>query len=111
MDNVSPTKFIPADDDGFENINAPCAVSIIEAIESDHTFILNEAALSRILLNPKVADKKVLFNYYSIDRYSHFQVAIISVSGAFRKGKSFLLNFFLRHLQNEEVSVAALFYS
>ncbi len=63
MDSVptSPTKFITADNVVIDNKQPtfPCAVSIIEAIENDHTFILNEAALERILLNPKVVDKKV----------------------------------------------------
>lgn len=41
-----------------------------------------QEALSAILLHPSAADKKV---------------AVVSVAGAFRKGKSFLLNFLLRY--------------
>ncbi|EGT48641.1 hypothetical protein CAEBREN_23020 [Caenorhabditis brenneri] len=62
----------------------PQAVRIVEVVEeTDHSFELNTDLLERILLNPKVADKKV---------------AVIGVAGAYRKGKSFLLNFFLRYL-------------
>lgn len=49
----------------------------------NHEFDLDEEKLREILLNPKIQDKKV---------------AVISVAGAFRKGKSFILNFFLRYL-------------
>ena len=56
-------------------------IQIVEA--GEHMFDLNEEALERILLNPAIQDKKV---------------AIVSVAGAFRKGKSFLLDFFLRYL-------------
>jgi len=41
--------------------------------------------LEKILLDPRVADKKV---------------SVVSVAGAFRKGKSFLLNFLLRYLKH-----------
>ncbi|CAD6194565.1 unnamed protein product [Caenorhabditis auriculariae] len=62
----------------------PEAVRIVEVVEeTDHSFELNTALLEQILLDPKVADKKV---------------AVIGVAGAYRKGKSFLLNFFLRYL-------------
>ncbi|CAP32657.1 Protein CBG13900 [Caenorhabditis briggsae] len=62
----------------------PQAVRIVEVVEeTDHSFELNTDLLEQILLNPKVADKKV---------------AVIGVAGAYRKGKSFLLNFFLRYL-------------
>lgn len=60
---------------------------IISADEDSHTFTLNDAALEKILLRPDVCDRKV---------------AVISVAGAFRKGKSFLLNFFLRFLQSND---------
>lgn len=51
--------------------------------KGDHTFELDEEQLEQILLRPDIKDKKVV---------------LISVAGAFRKGKSFLLNFFLRFL-------------
>lgn len=49
----------------------------------EHQFELDEAVLESVLLDPSIQDKKV---------------AIVSVAGAFRKGKSFLLDFFLRYL-------------
>ncbi|KAK0047622.1 atlastin-1-like isoform X2, partial [Biomphalaria pfeifferi] len=57
-------------------------VQIVIATEN-HTFDLDEPALEKILLRKDVQDK---------------MVAIVSVAGAFRKGKSFLLDFFLRYL-------------
>ena len=54
-----------------------------------HTFELNEEAIEKILLEPTVKDKKVV---------------VLSVAGAFRKGKSFLLDFFLRYLNAEVTS-------
>jgi atlastin len=49
----------------------------------DHSFELDEDALEAILLQDHVKDKNVV---------------VVSVAGAFRKGKSFLLDFFLRYL-------------
>lgn len=49
----------------------------------DHTFELDEEALSEILLHDDVKDRNVV---------------VVSVAGAFRKGKSFLLDFFLRYM-------------
>ncbi|TGZ48747.1 Atlastin, partial [Temnothorax longispinosus] len=53
---------------------------------SDHTFELDEAALSEILLHDDVKDRNLV---------------VVSVAGAFRKGKSFLLDFFLRYMNNK----------
>ena len=52
-------------------------------ITNDHKFKLNEDNLQSILSHPKARMKKV---------------CVVSVAGAFRKGKSFLLDFFLRYL-------------
>jgi atlastin len=52
--------------------------------KEDHTFELDEEALANIVCQEHVKDK---------------HIAVISVAGAFRKGKSFLLDFFLRYLK------------
>ncbi|XP_011693714.1 PREDICTED: atlastin isoform X2 [Wasmannia auropunctata] len=52
----------------------------------DHTFELDEDALSEILLQDDVKDRSVV---------------VVSVAGAFRKGKSFLLDFFLRYMNSK----------
>uniref|UniRef100_H2Y8W6 GB1/RHD3-type G domain-containing protein n=1 Tax=Ciona savignyi TaxID=51511 RepID=H2Y8W6_CIOSA len=54
-------------------------------VDSEHRFCLDEKAISSILLQNDIMN---------------LPVAVISVAGAFRKGKSFLLNFFLRYLTN-----------
>ncbi|XP_046658288.1 atlastin-like isoform X1 [Homalodisca vitripennis] len=56
-----------------------------------HQFELDEVALSRVLLHPEVKDKHVV---------------VVSVAGAFRKGKSFLLDFFLRYMKAKYTSVS-----
>jgi len=62
------------------------ALQIVETgVDTDH-FILNDANLTSIL--SKVPDGT--------------KVAVVSVVGAFRTGKSFLLNFFLRYLRCSE---------
>jgi atlastin len=60
-------------------------VQIVQ-VNEDRSLALNESALKKILLNDKVKDKSVV---------------VISVAGAFRKGKSFLLNFFLCYLESQ----------
>ncbi|XP_069673514.1 atlastin isoform X2 [Periplaneta americana] len=56
---------------------------------NDHTFELDEEALASILLQDHVKDKNVV---------------VVSVAGAFRKGKSFLLDFFLRYMVTQGIS-------
>jgi atlastin len=55
----------------------------------DHTFTLDEEALQEILMQESVKDKPVV---------------ILSVAGAFRKGKSFILSFFIRYLHAEVIA-------
>nr|XP_002127593.1 atlastin-2 [Ciona intestinalis] len=64
--------------------NADQPIPIV-VVDDDHRFCLDEEAISSILLKNDVMN---------------LPVAVISVAGAFRKGKSFLLNFFLRYLTN-----------
>ncbi|KAK3572770.1 hypothetical protein QTP86_007382 [Hemibagrus guttatus] len=57
-------------------------------VKDDHTFELDEAALSRILLAKDIRDREIV---------------AISVAGAFRKGKSFLMDFMLRYMYNQAI--------
>ncbi|AWP11934.1 putative atlastin-3 [Scophthalmus maximus] len=61
----------------------PGPVQIVTVSKDDHSFGLDTEALSQILLAPEVQDKNVV---------------VLSVAGAFRKGKSFLLDFMLRYM-------------
>uniref|UniRef100_A0AAX7VSG1 GB1/RHD3-type G domain-containing protein n=1 Tax=Astatotilapia calliptera TaxID=8154 RepID=A0AAX7VSG1_ASTCA len=64
----------------------PGPVQIVNVCKDDHSFTLEINALSQILLNPKVRDKRVV---------------VVSVAGAFRKGKSFVLDFMLRYMHRQ----------
>jgi atlastin len=59
------------------------AVQIVKVNDEAHTFLLSEEELTRLILKNDVKNRDVV---------------IVSVAGAFRKGKSFLLDFFLRYL-------------
>ncbi|KAF7651532.1 hypothetical protein LDENG_00109080 [Lucifuga dentata] len=61
----------------------PGPVQIVTVSKEDHSFNLDTKALERILLAPEVQDKHVV---------------VLSVAGAFRKGKSFLLDFMIRYM-------------
>ncbi|XP_028037466.1 atlastin isoform X2 [Bombyx mandarina] len=60
----------------------PHGVQVVDT-GPDHTFTLDEEALKSLLLKEDIRDRAVV---------------VISVAGAFRKGKSFLLDFFLRYM-------------
>lgn len=62
------------------------SLSQIVVAKPDHTFDLDEEALSEILLSDEVRDREVV---------------VLSVAGAFRKGKSFLLDFIIRYLDEK----------
>lgn len=61
----------------------PGQVQIVTVCKEEHSFTLDQEALERILLAPEVRDKHVV---------------VLSVAGAFRKGKSFILDFMLRYM-------------
>lgn len=80
----------------FEPRHRVAAAGKVESLESgrgvqvvttgpEHTFALDEEALAALLLREDVRERSVV---------------VVSVAGAFRKGKSFLLDFFLRYLHH-----------
>ena len=64
----------------------PGPVQIVTVCKENHSFALDTEALARVLLAPEVRDKDVV---------------VLSVAGAFRKGKSFLLDFMLRYMYRQ----------
>ncbi|XP_051957642.1 atlastin-2-like isoform X2 [Xyrauchen texanus] len=70
----------------LEEVEVSGPVQIVIADEDNHEFNLDEDALERILLQDHVRD---------------LNVVVVSVAGAFRKGKSFLLDFMLRYMYNQ----------
>ena len=71
----------------FDIVMGARPVQIVATDEEEHSFSLNENLLEEVLISDeRVRDKKVV---------------VISVAGAFRKGKSFLLDFFLRYLDRK----------
>lgn len=69
-----------------EEVGVARPVQIVTANEEEHSFSLNEEALERLLLREEVQD---------------LHVVVVSVAGAFRKGKSFLLDFMLRFMYKQ----------
>lgn len=43
--------------------SSPGPIRVIEPVEEEHTFKLNEEFLQRVLLDPRVADKKVTYRF------------------------------------------------
>lgn len=73
-------------------METPRAIQIITPV--NHAFQLQLDDLKQILAADHIKDR---------------QCVVISIAGAFRKGKSFLLNFFLRYLHAQVSTI--LFYS
>lgn len=71
------------EDEKDEEVFVPRPVQIVVANEEEHSFSLQEAVLEQLLLQEEVQD---------------LNVVVVSVAGAFRKGKSFLLDFMLRYM-------------
>ncbi|KAF4090319.1 hypothetical protein AMELA_G00050460 [Ameiurus melas] len=61
-------------------------IQIVVANQDDHKFELDAGALEKILMQDHIKD---------------LNVVVLSVAGAFRKGKSFLLDFMLRYMHNQ----------
>ena len=68
----------------------PHPIQIVLA-SKEHTFSLDEEALSQVLMKDEIKDRYVV---------------VVSVAGAFRKGKSFILDFFLRYMEWKVISFA-----
>ncbi|XP_034535359.1 atlastin-2-like isoform X2 [Notolabrus celidotus] len=83
-----PTMTRDEEDDDLleEEVGVPRPVQIVVADEEEHSFSLQEEALERLLLQEEVQD---------------LHVVVVSVAGAFRKGKSFLLDFMLRYMYKQ----------
>ncbi|XP_053134505.1 atlastin-3 isoform X2 [Hemicordylus capensis] len=70
----------------------PGPVQIVLVHKEEHSFELDEKALSRVLLQDAIRD---------------MDVVVVSVAGAFRKGKSFLLDFLLRYMYTQKAGGGA----
>ncbi|KAM7061071.1 atlastin-2 isoform 4-T4 [Acridotheres tristis] len=83
-DALPDSDTLPDSDDEVE-LDKPRPIQIVLAHEDDHNFELDESALEKILLQEHIKD---------------LNIVVVSVAGAFRKGKSFLLDFMLRYMYN-----------
>lgn len=83
MDSKSEnsTAALPAEFGAKCEISSAKAIQLIEPI--DHTFRLKIDVLEKILGSDEIRDRKIV---------------AVSIAGALRQGKSFLLNFCLRYL-------------
>ena len=89
----------------FRTMTTGYAAPIVELHEgSKNNYKLNQKELDKTLGRADIAGKKVSPLFIWITNLCNlcFQIALISIAGAFRKGKSFMLNFlvtYLEHLQ------------
>ncbi|KAL5970478.1 Atlastin-2 [Taenia solium] len=67
----------------------PIQIVVANGGDKENSIELVESALSKILMEPATRNKKVV---------------VVSVVGTFRKGKSFLLDFFLRYMYSKDKS-------
>ncbi|XP_018113122.1 atlastin-3 isoform X1 [Xenopus laevis] len=72
-------------DDMASSVPGPVQVVLVQ--KDDHSFQLDEEALASVLLQDDIRD---------------LDVVVVSVAGAFRKGKSFLLDFMLRYVYSQK---------
>ncbi|CAH1102878.1 unnamed protein product [Psylliodes chrysocephalus] len=75
------------EDEYEDTMTKPHAVPIVVA-DDGHAFKLDEEALKKVLMKDELKDRFVV---------------VVSVAGAFRHGKSFLLDFFLRYMNAKYV--------
>ena len=64
--------------------NNGCALQIIELDEKNHTYKLNEGLVKKV---------------FGHDDLRNCHLSVISVAGALRTGKSFILSFFIKYLK------------
>lgn len=69
-----------------EGLLSPSAVQIVSL--KNHTFNLEFNEFEKIINNEKLKDRNVI---------------VVSIAGAYRQGKSFLLNFFIKYLQAQVI--------
>ncbi|XP_060951873.1 atlastin-2-like isoform X2 [Limanda limanda] len=79
----------PEEEDDLPQAGRARPIQIVVANEEEHSFTLQEEVLERLLLQEEVQD---------------LHVVVVCVAGAFRKGKSFLLDFMLRYMYKQSSS-------
>ena len=75
------------------------AAPIVELYGGSKNYKLNQKELEKTLGRADIAGKKVCPLFIWMISLC-FQIALISIAGAFRKGKSFLLNFLVTYLEH-----------
>jgi atlastin len=75
----------PSSPDHADGVSDGQPIQVIQ-VTDDHSFELDTEALEQLLLSEEVRDR---------------HVCVVTVAGAFRKGKSFLLDFMLRYLKRK----------